>query len=174
MCRFPGPTRRSSRRSGSTLTPSTSATRSRRGGWKPACGPTRSNASNASAQPSRSPTAQGVDIRRGDAVETVAALVAEAAASGHPVVTTSWVLNYFSAEARWQFVGALDRAAESVDLSWVYVESPALCPGLPGMPAARQGPKQPTAVVLVRWRDGRRDARHVADAHPHGRWLHWR
>jgi hypothetical protein len=117
---------------------------------------------------------EGVDIRRGDAVETVAALVAEAAGSGHPVVTTSWVLNYFSAEARWQFVGVLDRAAESVDLSWVYVESPALCPGLPGMPAARQGPKQPTAVVVVHWRDGRRDARHVADAHPHGRWLHWR
>jgi hypothetical protein len=117
---------------------------------------------------------EGVDIRRGDAVETVAALVAEAAGSGHPVVTTSWVLNYFSAEARCQFVGALDRAAKSVDLSWVYVESPALCPGLPGMPAARQGPKQPTAVVVVHWRDGRRDARHVADAHPHGRWLHWR
>ena len=70
-------------------------------------------------------------------------------------MTTSWVLNYFSAEARWQFVGALDRAAEPVDLSWVYAESPALCPEMPGMPAARQGPKQPTAVVVVRWRDGR-------------------
>ena len=42
------------------------------------------------------------------------------------------------------------------------------------MPAARAGPKQPTAVVVVRWRGGRRDSRHVADAHPHGRWLHWR
>ena len=116
----------------------------------------------------------GVDVRRGDAVDVVGDLVGEAAASGHPVVTTSWVLNYFAAEARRQFVGALERAARSVDLSWLFAESPPLCPELPGMPPARRGPKQPTAVVVVRWRGGRRDARHVGDAHPHGRWLHWR
>ena len=116
----------------------------------------------------------GVDVRRGDAIDGVAAVIGEAGRSGHPVVTTSWVLNYFPVEARHQFVTALDRAAESSDLSWLIVESPALCAGLPGMPPPRQGPKQPTAVVVVRWRGGRRDARHVANAHPHGRWLHWR
>jgi hypothetical protein len=116
----------------------------------------------------------GVDVRRGDAVESVAGLVDEAAGRGHPVVTTSWVLNYFSAGARRRFVVALDEAARHVDFSWLFAESPALCPEIPGMPPARHGPKQPTAVGLVRWRDGRRDPRHVADAHPHGRWLHWR
>jgi hypothetical protein len=115
----------------------------------------------------------GVDVRPGDAIDTVAGLIGEAARSGHPVVTPTWVLNYFATEARHQFVAALDRAAESADISWLIAESPALCPELPGIPHARQGPKQPTAVVVVRWRGGRRDARHVANAHPHGRWLHW-
>ena len=59
-----------------------------------------------------------------------------------------------------------------MDLSMVYAESPALCPELPGIPPAT-GPDQPTAVVIVRWRNGRRVASHVADAHPHGAWMHW-
>jgi hypothetical protein len=83
------------------------------------------------------------------------------------------VLNYFSAVAREQFVAALDEAAESIDFSWLYIESPPLCAELPGMPPARSGLKQPTALVVVRWRRGRRDAVHLADVHPHGRWLHW-
>jgi hypothetical protein len=114
-------------------------------------------------------------VRRGDAADSVAALVVESATRGHPVVTTSWVLNYFPADARRRFVAALDDAAASADVSWLFAESPALCPEIPGIPPPRHGPKQPTAVGLVRWRNGRRrDARHVADAHPHGRWLHWR
>ncbi|MDF2732114.1 MAG: hypothetical protein K0S92_745 [Desertimonas sp.] len=116
----------------------------------------------------------GVDVRRADAVESVADLVQEAAASGHPVVTTSWAMNYLLDGERQRFVAALDRAGLERDLSWVIVESPALCPDLPGMPPARSGPKQPTAVVEVRWRGGHREARYVADAHPHGRWMHWR
>jgi hypothetical protein len=116
----------------------------------------------------------GVDVRRGDACDATGELVAEAAAAGHPIVTTSWVLNYLTTEARRRFVAALDRAAEAQDLSLVCAESPALCPELPGMPAPKPGGDQPTAVVVVRWRDGRRNAEHVADAHPHGRWMHWR
>jgi hypothetical protein len=118
-------------------------------------------------------TRVGVDVRRGDAAEHVEALVAEASASGHPVVTTSWVLNYLTAQERDRFLTALERSARSVDLSWVYAESPALCPELPGMPSPRSGSKQPTAVGVVCWRRGRREAVYVADAHPHGRWMHW-
>jgi hypothetical protein len=55
----------------------------------------------------------------------------------------------------------------------VYAEHPALCPELPGVPERDRSGDEPTAVVLVRWRDGRRSATHLADAHPHGRWLHW-
>jgi hypothetical protein len=115
----------------------------------------------------------GVDVRRGEATTAAIGLVAEAAASGHPVVTTSWVLNYFAAAARQRFIAALEEAAETIDFSWLYAENPALCPEVPGMPPAGSGSKQPTAVGVVRWRRGRREAIHLADAHPHGRWLHW-
>jgi hypothetical protein len=115
-----------------------------------------------------------VDLRAGDATTSIAGTVAEAAESGHPVVTTSWVMNYFTSAGRFEFLTELERAAATVDISWLYAESPALCPDLPGMPPPRRGTKQPTAVVLVRWRGGHLDAHHLADAHPHGRWLHWR
>lgn len=115
----------------------------------------------------------GVDVRQGDAVDDVAALIDEAAGHGHPVVTTSWVLNYLTSERRTAFVAALDAAARERDLTWVYAENPSLCPELPGAPSREPGPTEPTALVVVRWRDGRRVAHHLADAHPHGRWLHW-
>lgn len=114
----------------------------------------------------------GVDLRTGDAVDDVAATVGEAAVAGHPAVTTTWVMNYLAADERADFVAAMDHVASGQDCSWVYAESPALCPDLPGMPVGR-GPDRPTAVVVVRWRDGQRSAQHVADAHPHGAWMHW-
>jgi hypothetical protein len=114
----------------------------------------------------------GVDVRQGDAVGDLAAVVADAARSGHPVVTTSWVLNYLSADERGAFVAELDRIGAEFDLSALLAESPALCPDLPAMPRPLSS-DQPTAVVVVTWRDGTRLARHVADAHPHGFWMHW-
>jgi hypothetical protein len=114
----------------------------------------------------------GVEVRRGDAVADVARFVSDRAAPGHPVVTSSWVMNYLTAEERRAFIAELDRLGTAVDLSMVLAESPALCPELPGIPPAT-GPDQPTAVVIVRWRNGRRVAKRVADAHPHGAWMHW-
>ena len=74
----------------------------------------------------------GVDVRRGDAASSVAGLIAEGRAAGHPVVTTSWVLNYVAPQARAQFVAALDRAAEMGDLSWLYRREPGALPWTAG------------------------------------------
>jgi hypothetical protein len=115
----------------------------------------------------------GVDVRAGDAVASLGALVTEAAASGHPVITTTWVMNYLPAQQRCAFVAEAERAANAHDLTWIYAESPALCPELPGVPTPRPGPQQPTVLVVARWRDGRLTTTHLADCHPHGRWLHW-
>jgi hypothetical protein len=112
--------------------------------------------------------ATGVVVRPGDAVTDTAALVLGAAA--YPVVTTTWVLNYLSALERDAFVDALDACGRRRDLSWVFAESPALVPGLPTVDPR----SSTTALVLVRWRKGRRSARHLAQCHPHGYWLHWR
>lgn len=112
----------------------------------------------------------GVDVRGGHAVDDLAAVVDAASLAGHPVVTTSWVLNYLSESARAGFVAELDRLAGHTDLSWIIAESPAETPGLP-VPAAPG--EDLTVLTLVRWRSGRRTVQRLATCHPHGYWLHW-
>ena len=55
-------------------------------------------------------------------------------------------------------------------MSWVFAESPVLVPELPVADRTQARPP----LVLVRWRGGRRTVEHLAEAHPHGYWLHWR
>jgi hypothetical protein len=112
----------------------------------------------------------GVDVRRGDAVADVPALVREAATHGHPVVTNSWVLNYLSLEQRTSYVAALDALGSELDLSWVIAESPAQTPGLPVVAGADE---QITVITLVRWRRGERTVQRLGTTHPHGFWVHW-
>jgi hypothetical protein len=111
------------------------------------------------------------DVRTGDAVADVAALVTEVAATGvHPVVTNSWVLSYLTTEQREAYVDRLDGLGAVIDLSWVYAESPAMVAGVP----RPDGPRDDVTVLsVVRWRSGARTVDHVARCHPHGYWLHW-
>lgn len=111
-------------------------------------------------------------VMTGDAVDDVEAQLAELGEIAHPVITTSWVLSYFTADERLAFTAALDRAAAHRDLSWVIVESPLQTPELPGADKFEQ--PELTAVTLVRWRNGERSVHPLATAHPHGYWLHWR
>jgi hypothetical protein len=111
------------------------------------------------------------DVRRGDAVDDLAATVAEAAGQGHPVVMNSWMLNYLSTDRRIDYVESLDALGERHDLSWVLAESPAQTPGLP-IPTTIE-PEHLTVLSLVTWRRGRRTVRRLASCHPHGFWLHW-
>ncbi len=110
------------------------------------------------------------DLRQGDAVADVAALVAEVAVFGHPMVTTSWILSYLPVEGQQAFVGELDRVGSGRDLSWVVADAPALTPGLP---IPTPGDEHITVVSLVTWRGGTRTVRRFGTAHPHGSWLNW-
>jgi hypothetical protein len=110
-------------------------------------------------------------VRTGDAVDDLAETVGLVAAHGHPVVLNSWVLNYLSDAQRHAYVAELDRLGASSDLSWIYAEMPALVSGLPVPHDPERA--QRTVVTLVRWRDGARTVEHLADAHPHGFWIHW-
>ena len=112
-----------------------------------------------------------VEVRRGDAVDDVPAMIAEIAEDGHPVVTNSWVLNYLPRARRDEYVAALDTVGRARDLSWVFAESPRDAAGLPFDPAVTD--RAITALVLVRWRGGERRVDHLGVAHPHGYWLHW-
>lgn len=112
-----------------------------------------------------------VRIDRGDAVDDLPPLLDEAREHGHPVVLHSWVLNYLPVERRRDFAASLAAMGRDHDLTWVYAESPSQVEGLPRPDDELR--QAPTVVSVVRWRDGEADVSHPADAHPHGRWLHW-
>ncbi len=116
-------------------------------------------------------TEQPVDVRMGDAVDDLADVTRTAGALGHPVVLNSWVLNYLPMQRRAAYVAELEQIGAERDITWVYAESPAQCPGLP-FPDAILG-EHVTALMSVRWRQGRRSVDYLGRAHPHGYWLHW-
>ncbi|MCH9837257.1 DUF2332 domain-containing protein [bacterium] len=111
-------------------------------------------------------------VRSGDAVELVGDLVEKAVHAGHPVVTTSWVMNYLDPSHRRRFMERLEELGTEIDLSWVLAESPDQTPELPH-PADLAG-KDITALSLVTWRAGARQVQPLGTCHPHGYWLHWR
>jgi hypothetical protein len=113
-----------------------------------------------------------VTLRRGDAVDDLADTIAlVSGGDGHPVVLNTWMLNYLPDDRRVRYVAELDALGATHDLSWVFAESPGLCPELP-MPSALEG-EHITVLVCVRWRGGVRTVDHLATAHPHGYWLNW-
>lgn len=111
-----------------------------------------------------------IHVEKGDAVDSVAGGVERARDHGHPVVTTSWVLNYLSPERRFDFVDTLDRLGSTSDLSWVIAESPKETPELPGH---ADSDELITVISLVTWRAGHRSVRRLATTHPHGQWVNW-
>lgn len=117
-------------------------------------------------------TKHPVDVRQADAVTDLRAHLDEAARHGHPVVTNCWVLNYLSVEQRQAYLQILDDVGGSTDLSWIYAESPAQIEGLPRVEDEQR--QHNTVLSLVRWQQGERSVMHLADTHPHGRWIEWR
>ncbi|BAN02403.1 hypothetical protein YM304_20890 [Ilumatobacter coccineus YM16-304] len=112
------------------------------------------------------------DVVQGDAVDSLSQSIERLSTDGHPVVTTTWALNYLPPDRRTAFVDELDRLAEHTDLSWISAEAPALTPELPH--AVDPVDPHRTELTLVTWRAGRREVRHLAETHPHGYWIHWR
>lgn len=112
------------------------------------------------------------DVRRGDATHDLPGVVREMAGHGHPVVVNSWVLSYFSASERLDYVAMLDALGAELDLSWLIAESPAQTPELP-VPTTAPEAEHVTVLTLVRWRHGARSVQRLATTHPHGFWLQW-
>jgi len=113
---------------------------------------------------------RGIVVERGDARSDVASALESARPHGHPMLTTTWVLNYLSPAERRAFVADLDRLGSTFDFSWVIAESPRETPELP---VPTTGEEDITVLSLVTWRDGRRAVRRLATAHPHGNWINW-
>jgi hypothetical protein len=111
-----------------------------------------------------------VSVRKGDAVADVANLIAEAEPHGHPVITTSWVMNYLSPSQRLDFIDELDCVGLTTDFSWIIAESPHETPELPVQSDQRE---DITVISLVTWRHGQRHSQRLATTHPHGTWVNW-
>jgi hypothetical protein len=109
-------------------------------------------------------------IVTGDAVNSIRKLVIQASEFGHPTLTTSWVMNYLTHDARIAFVHELDEIARDIDLSWIIAESPKETAGLP---VNAKNDEFITVLSLVSWRKGHRTSQRLAASHPHGYWIHW-
>ncbi len=111
---------------------------------------------------------------RGDAIATLARLIADVPDHAHPVVIATWFLAYLDPAGQRAFVRELDRIAEQRDVTLVFEEQPDEVPGLdpPPRPDGRFDPG-PTALCRYDWRNGQRTTARLADQHPHVRWLEW-
>lgn len=110
------------------------------------------------------------ELVAGDAVLDLAATVARLDA-GHPVITTSWVLNYLDPAQQEAFWSQLNELGALRDLSWVVYESPEATSGL-HWPESVAGHKL-SALRVARWRGGKLHDDVLALGHPHGYWLAW-
>jgi len=114
------------------------------------------------------------DLRAGDAVDDLPALLAEVPADLPVVVTATWVLAYLPAERRAALEDVLRSAGRPVAM--ITGDYPGVVPWVPDPPRAVAAPAGTgaTLVGLGRWDDGvRTEARPLAWMHAHGRWLDW-
>jgi hypothetical protein len=112
---------------------------------------------------------------RGGAVEVVGELIAGLPRDATAVVTTTWVVAYFSSEQRTAFRDALAAASESRPVAWISAESHAVVDLIPsdGVPSDENGVEW-SALGLVTFRDGAADPELLGYVHPHGSGLDWR
>jgi hypothetical protein len=112
---------------------------------------------------------------RGDAVEKVGDLIAGLPRDAVAVVTTTWVVAYFSPDERTAFRDALAAASETRPVAWISAESHGVVDLIPSdsAPSDQNGVEWST-LGLVTFREGRADPELLGYVHPHGSGLDWR
>src|SRR6185436_4961582 len=112
---------------------------------------------------------------RGDAVEDVGELVAGLPRDATAVVTTTWVVAYFSAEQRTGFRDALAAASEERPVAWISAENHGVVDLIPSdsAPSDENGVEW-SVLGLVTFRKGHADPELLGYVHPHGSGLDWR
>jgi hypothetical protein len=111
---------------------------------------------------------------RGDAVESIGELIATLPPEVTAVVTTTWVVAYFSPDQRAGFHDALATASASRPVAWISAENVGVVAALPSAGAPDAGDVEWSALGLVTFRDGRAVAELLGYTHPHGSRLDWR
>jgi hypothetical protein len=112
---------------------------------------------------------------RGDAVEAVGSLIAGLSPDATAVVTTTWVVAYFSSQQREGFRDALAEASASRPVAWVNAEQGGVVDVIPGVDAPTDEHGVEWSVLgLVIFRDGEPEAELLGYVHPHGSGIDWR
>jgi hypothetical protein len=115
---------------------------------------------------------------RGDLVDDLPAVAADAPPTGALVMTCTWTLAYLEAERRRAFIGALaDLAASEKRTIWLVAGEAesvvaSLELGIAKMPSDG-GFGHSTLTLHGFGPDGEREHRLLAIVHPHGRWIRW-
>lgn len=116
-----------------------------------------------------------LELVRGDAVDDVGGLIAALPSEVTAVVTTTWVVSYFSPEQRSGFRDALAAASEFRPVAWISADLRGVVDVIPtdGPPSDGNGVEW-SVLGLVTFRDGRAEPELLGYGHPHGSGLDWR
>jgi hypothetical protein len=113
---------------------------------------------------------------RGDAVKDVGTLIAGLPDDATAVVTTTWVVAYFSGEQRADFGRALAAASTNRPVAWISAEGHGVVDNIPSdrAPTDDHGVEWST-LGLVTFGAGRvESAELLGYVHPHGSGIDWR
>ena len=114
------------------------------------------------------------ELVQGDLVEDLGAVIDRVPADQELVLFATWVLTYLQRRQREELVRHLDALGAERDLHLVYAERLEEVAGLPqALRTDRPEDDRFTALVWVRWLNGRRTTTRLGDLHPHGRTLDW-
>jgi hypothetical protein len=113
------------------------------------------------------------EVRAGDLVDDLPAVLAETPDDAQLVVFHSAVLSYVSPERRLAFADALARASARRPVVWLSNEARGVIPELAALAPPRQGDLR-FLLGRAEFTNGRRRDALLALAHPHGAELAWR
>lgn len=112
------------------------------------------------------------ELRTGDAVTDLPALLDEI--DGPIIVTTTWAMAYLPDHARRAFAGVLAAGSADRPVTWVSCEAPTVLEHLPRIEAPDVEGISASVVGATTFDRGvQTEARVLAHAHAHGRWLWW-
>jgi hypothetical protein len=118
----------------------------------------------------------GLELHQGDAVEDVGSMIDRLPDAATAVVTTSWVVGYFSPEQRAAFRAALAEAGRRRPVAWVSAEGAGVVDGIPGgehAPSDALG-VEASVLGLITFDGGEPAAELLGFVHPHGSSIDWR
>lgn len=109
-----------------------------------------------------------------DCIAAIEPWLATLPAGVQPVLLTSWVLYYFSAEDLARLRATVDRLTQSHGLAWICGDLARLSAQRAAVPPEPVLPPDEAASTMTLWTLRlQHEERALAWSHPHGRWIYW-